>query len=179
MQTGEKIRAPTGSARTEEPTEKVQSSLVVRAPLGVVLDQVRREPLHGIGRPFFHERAHAVQQHGHDGRIQVRPNGQRLDVHGVLDVVVGFQGGGDVGGVGGLDLRGSGGFRRGDGVRVALACRGVSAGRSVAATASRGRSRGRFSCPGGFAAASLGGLARRRLVVINAGAVPRVRAPTR
>ena len=65
---------------------------MVRGALGVVLDQVRREPLHGIGRPFLHERAHAVEQHGHDGRIQIRPNGQGLDVHGVLDVVVGLQG---------------------------------------------------------------------------------------
>ena len=111
MQTGEKIRAPEQRARSQQLPNKVQSGLVVRGALGVVLDQVRREPLHGVRGSFFHERAHAVEEHGHDGRIQIRPNGQGLDVHGVLDVVVGLQGRRDVGRIRGLDLRdGGGGF---------------------------------------------------------------------
>ena len=58
----------------------------------------------------------------------------------------------------------AGGFRRSDGVaRIARVPRRVCVC-SVAATARLGRLRGHFSCPGGFAAASLGGLARRRLL---------------
>ena len=105
---------------------------MVRGALGVVLDQVRREPLDGVRGSFLHERRHAVEQHGHDGRVEIRPNGQGLDVHGVLDVVVGLQGRGDVGRIRGLDLRdGGGGF-------VAVSRR-VSCVCFVAATASRGR----------------------------------------
>ena len=72
VQTGEKIRAPEQRARSQQPFNKVQSGLVVRAPLGVVLDQVRREPLDGVRGSFFHERRHAIQQHGHNGGVEVR-----------------------------------------------------------------------------------------------------------
>ena len=127
-----KLGPPSSARGANSSHKKVQSGLVVRGALGVVLDQVRREPLHGVRGSFFHERRHPIEQNRHDGRVEVRPNGQGLDVHGVLDVVVGLQGGGDVGRIRGLDLRdGGGGF--------VAASRRVSCVCFVAATASRGR----------------------------------------
>jgi hypothetical protein len=59
--------------------------------LRVVLEQVGGQPLHGVGRALLDQRAHAVQQDGHHRLVQVRADGQRLQVQlllGLLQVLL-------------------------------------------------------------------------------------------
>ena len=58
--------------------------------MGVILQQIRRQELHRVVRPFLHQRLHPLQQDGHDARFEVL-----ADRHGVhVDLGRGGHGGG-------------------------------------------------------------------------------------
>ena len=48
--------------------------------LGIVLHEICGQPLDGVGRPLLDEGAHAIEEQGHHGLVEVGANGKRLEV---------------------------------------------------------------------------------------------------
>ena len=48
--------------------------------MGVILQQIRRQELHRVVRPFLHQRLHPLQQDGHDARFEVLADRHRVHV---------------------------------------------------------------------------------------------------
>ena len=48
--------------------------------MGVILQQIRRQELHRVVRPFLHQRLHPLQQDGHDARLEVLADRHRVHV---------------------------------------------------------------------------------------------------
>ena len=66
-------------------TESSPLSTLIQSPiqslpplllLGIILQQISRQPLHRIRRPLLHQLRHSLQQDRHHGLIQIRTNGE-------------------------------------------------------------------------------------------------------
>ena len=58
------------------------------------------QPLNGVGRALLDQCGHAIEENGNDSLVQVRSDGEGLEVHLRLDGAGGALGGGGLGGIG-------------------------------------------------------------------------------